>query len=180
MSLEATIEDVERMSGDFGAFFEANVDRARRLAWRLVGGDDAAAEDVVQDAFVKAYRNLHKFRAEARIESWFFRIVVNEAHNYRRWRGIREIWSGARGEEPPDPTARDESDPMLRERISKALGGLSRGQREAFVLVHLEGFTVRETAEMLGSAQGTVKRHLHRALGKLRSELAGEKEEVFG
>jgi RNA polymerase sigma-70 factor (ECF subfamily) len=59
----------------------------------------------------------------------------------------------------------------LRRRIAGALDALTRSQREAFVLVHLEGFTVRECAEVLGKPAGTVKSHLHRALVTLRREL---------
>jgi RNA polymerase sigma-70 factor (ECF subfamily) len=177
VSFDLTAERMLWMTADFGTFYEANVDRARRLAWRLVGGDDAAAEDVVQDAFVKAYRGLGKFRGDARPESWFFRIVVNEAHNYRRWRGVREIFGSVPADESPD--ARTPVDPMLRSHISDALRQLSRGQREAFVLVHLEGFTVRETAEIQGSSEGTIKKHLHRGLAKLRTVLSASGEEVF-
>jgi len=164
---------------EFGAFFEANVERARRLAWRLVGGDEAAAEDIVQEAFAKAYRNLGKFRGEARLESWLYRIVVNEAHNYRRWRRVREVWATVRAEETADPATRGPGDPKLQERISKALETLSPMQREAFVLVHWERFTVREAAAVLGKSEGTVKTHLHRALQKLRSELADLREEAL-
>jgi RNA polymerase sigma-70 factor (ECF subfamily) len=63
------------------------------------------------------------------------------------------------------------SDPALRRRIASAIGHLSRRQREAFVLVHLEGFTVREAARLMARSQGTVKSHLHRALRALRAEL---------
>lgn len=164
--------ETEEQAFDFGAFFEVNVERARRLAWRLVGGDDAAAEDVVQDAFVKAYRGMARFRGDSQVESWFYRIVLNEAHNYRRWRRVREAWSPVRIGDAPDPAAGAPGDPGLRERIASALEGLSRTQREAFVLVHLEGFTVREAAAVLGRSEGTVKTHLHRALRKLRRGLA--------
>ena len=66
----------------------------------------------------------------------------------------------------------ENGDPGLRRRIALALETLSRRQREAFLLVHLEGFSVKECAEMMGSPDGTVKSHLHRALVKLRAELA--------
>ena len=66
----------------------------------------------------------------------------------------------------------DAGDPALRRRISQALAKLTRRQREAFVLVHFEGFTVRETGSLLGAPEGTVKSHLHRALKALRIELA--------
>ena len=150
-------------------------DRAFRLAWRLVDGDRAAAEDVVQDAFVKAYRGLDGFRGEAKLETWFYRILVRQAHTYRRWRAVRMLWPAGRegthpGAEPV--TDAENGDPGLRRRIATALNTLSRRQREAFVLIHLEGFSVKECAETMGSPVGTVKSHLHRALVKLRTELA--------
>jgi RNA polymerase sigma-70 factor (ECF subfamily) len=155
----------------FEAFVSSHRERAVRLAWRLLGGDDAAAEDVTQDAFVSAYRALGRFRGEASLSTWFYRILVRKAHSHRRWRAVRELWNGEAGD-PPDPVALPPGDPALRRRIADALGSLSRRQREAFVLVHLEGFTVRETATLMRSREGTVKSHLHRALRHLRLELA--------
>jgi RNA polymerase sigma-70 factor (ECF subfamily) len=156
----------------FSAFVGSHLDRARRLAWRLVGGDDAAAEDVTQDALLRAYRALGRFREEAKLETWFYRILVRQAANYRRWRAVRELWGGAFREDARDPAPHAPGDPALRRRIAAALEQLTRSQREAFVLVHLEGFTVRETGELLGKAEGTVKSHLHRALQSLRAELS--------
>ena len=156
----------------FSTFVALQRDRARRLAWRLIGGDEAAAEDVAQEAFVKAYQALDRFRGEASLETWFYRILVRQAHNYRRWRAVRTLWQRESLEEPIDPTSVVQGDPGLRRRIAHALDQLSRRQREAFVLVHIEGFTVQECADFLGKPSGTVKSHLHRALVKLRAELA--------
>ena len=156
----------------FSAFVARQRDRARRLAWRLVGGDEAAAEDVTQEAFVRAYQALDRFRGEASLETWFYRILVRQAHNHRRWRAVRALWHSESEAEPADPTSAVQGDPGLRRRIAQALDQLSRRQREAFVLVHLEGFTVQECADFLGKPSGTVKSHLHRALVKLRAELA--------
>jgi RNA polymerase sigma-70 factor (ECF subfamily) len=156
----------------FALFVASHRERARRLAWRLVGGDEGAAEDVVQDAFVKAYRALGRFRGDSTLETWFYRILVRQAHHHRRWRAVRDRWSAVGTGEPADPSPRDPGDPGLRERIRAALAKLSRRQREAFVLVHVEGFTVRECAAVLGKPTGTVKSHLHRALRSLRAELA--------
>ena len=69
-----------------------------------------------------------------------------------------------------------DGDPGLRSRITTALDALSHRQREAFVLVHLEGLTVREAADFTGSPVGTLKSHLHRALTKLRNELGDLRE----
>lgn len=155
----------------FAAFVVSHRDRARRLAWRLVGGDAAAADDVAQDAFLNAWRSLDRFRGEARLATWFYRILVRQAANHRRWRGVRERFGGSAPEDPPGGEPADAGDPVLRRRITAALDRLSRGQREAFVLVHLEGFTVREAADVLGKAPGTIKSHLHRALTALRRDL---------
>jgi RNA polymerase sigma factor (sigma-70 family) len=156
----------------FIGFVSTHRERARRLAWRLVGGNDAAAEDVTQDAFLKAYSGLGRFREDAKLETWFYRILVRQAQSYARWRGVRELWGGLGGEEAAEPGVHDDRDPVLQRRIGDALSRLSRGQRETFVLVHLEGFTVRETAGILAKAEGTVKSHLHRALAALRADLA--------
>ena len=155
----------------FSDFVASHRDRARRLAWRLIGGDEDAAEDVVQDAFVKAYRALGGFREDSSLETWFYRILVNQAHKHRRWRAVRQRWSAVWDEERA-VSSLDAGDPALRRRISQALAKLTRRQREAFVLVHFEGFTVRETGNLLGAPEGTVKSHLHRALKALRIELA--------
>jgi RNA polymerase sigma-70 factor, ECF subfamily len=157
----------------FFVFVEAHQDRAVRVAWRLIGGDAAAAEDVAQQAFYKAYRGLDRFREDANLTSWFYRILVNEARSYRRWRAIRARWLTAWTEEAGcDATEASSPDPALRRRLADALGRLSGRQREVFVLVYLEEFTVHETAQHLGTAVGTVKIHLHRALQTLRRELA--------
>jgi RNA polymerase sigma-70 factor (ECF subfamily) len=160
----------------FVAFVENHRERALGLAWRLLGGDDDAAQDVTQEALVRAWLGLGRFRGDASLATWFYRILVRQAASHRRWRRLRERWGGLGTPEAPDPR-RGVGDPVLRERIARALDGLSKGQREAFVLVHLEGFTVDETAEILRKAPGTVKSHLHRALGSLRhalGDLAGE------
>ena len=169
-ALEADLEN------RFGAFVADNAERARQLAWRLVGGDQATAEDIAQEAFVKAYRSLNRFRGDSSLETWFYRILVREAHNYRRWKRVREFWGGTSSPEAPDPSPTPPGDLLLRRRIETALGRLTRNQRNAFVLVHEEGFTTREAAQMLNRSQGTVKTHLHRALQALRRDLGDLRE----
>lgn len=161
--------DRERL---FRAFVNSHRERAVRLAWRLTGGDTAAAEDVVQDAFCKVYKALAQFREESSLATWYYRVLVRQAHKYRRWRAVRERWSRLWKDETHNPSPGEPPDPSLRQRIARALDHLPRGQREAFVLVHLEGFTVSEAAELLKKSPGTIKSHLHRGLQALRAALA--------
>jgi RNA polymerase sigma-70 factor (ECF subfamily) len=157
----------------FFAFVEGHQERAVRMAWRLIGGDLSAAEDVAQQAFYKAYRGLDRFRDDASLATWFHRILINEARSYRRWRGLRERWHDVWIDDAtPDPMPAASPDPGLQRRLAAALAQLSRGQREVFVLVYLEGFTLEQTAERLGKALGTIKSQLHRGLQHLRGELA--------
>lgn len=166
----------------FAAFFNAYADRARRLAYRLLGGDLDGADDVVQDAFLKAFRALPHFRRDASLQTWFFRILVREAHNHRRRRLLRQSLRWGWGEEAP--AVDSHRDPVLRRRVGEAINALSRRQREVFVLVYLEELTVAEAAAVIGCSDGTVKTQLYRARQKLQAQLrdvgAGEALEGTG
>jgi RNA polymerase sigma-70 factor, ECF subfamily len=153
-------------------------DRAFGLAWRLLGADRSAAEDVVQEALIRAHRSLAQFRDEAALSTWFYRILIREVRRHQLRRSVRERWERMLAQTPARSAAPEPTDPALRERIGAALELLSRGQREAFVLVHLESFTVQQAAQTLGKSVGTLKSHLHRALRTLRAELADLREEA--
>ena len=156
---------------EFARFAEARRERALRLAYRLLSGDAATAEDVVQNAFFRAHRALGGFRGAASLDTWFYRILVREVQRHQRWQGVRRLFAADPDEAERAPDPQPTGDPALRRRIAQALERLSAGQREAFVLVHLEELSVAEAAEVMGRAVGTVKSHLHRALVALRDEL---------
>jgi len=157
---------------EFEAFARENLDRAVRFAWRLVGGDHGAAEDVTQDALLAAHRALGRFRGDAKLDTWFFRILYRKALNHRRWRALRLPFDGDAANDVPDPRRLDRAaDAEAARRIDAALARLTAPQRGAFVLVHLEGFTTVEAAALMGKAHGTVKSHLQRALRALREQL---------
>ncbi|MEE2752292.1 MAG: RNA polymerase sigma factor [Myxococcota bacterium] len=151
----------------FQQFVEAHREKAISLAWRLTGGQAQAAEDVAQEAFLRAYKALPRFRDESRLETWFTRILIRQAHNHRRKHTHHQetVTASLLTTHPAMP------DPGLQFRVAQALDTLSRGQRETFVLVYLEGFTIAETSKILRRSSGTIKTHLHRALRRLRSEL---------
>jgi len=163
---------LEARTRAFEALVGARRDDAVRLAFRLLRGDAAAAEDVAQNAFLRAYHALPRFRAEASLDTWFYRILIREVQRHRRWLAVRRVWTSDTSDPPEPADERPEGDPALRRRIVQALERLTRSQREAFVLVHLEGMSVTEAAAILGKAVGTLKSHLHRALDSLRRDLA--------
>jgi RNA polymerase sigma-70 factor (ECF subfamily) len=153
--------------GDLSAF-EQLVDRHRpvvvRVASRIVGSDDA--EDVIQDAFLRAFHRLDHFRGDAPFRAWLLRITHNAALDHL----------ARRRPEPVDPQAFDASQPSasrppaegleLRERIERLerkLHGLSAPHRAVLVLRDVEGMTYEEIADITDSPLGTVKGRLHRA-----------------
>ena len=155
----------------FAAFVVSHRAWAVRVAWRLCGGDAGAAEDVAQEAFVRAWRALDGFREDAALSTWFHRILVRQALNHHRARVVRQRlaqWFG--GLIDPSAPAPD-PDRGLARRIGAAVEALPGRQRAAFVLVHLEERPLADAAAALGPSVGTVKVHLHRARQRLRESL---------
>jgi RNA polymerase sigma-70 factor (ECF subfamily) len=147
---------------------------AKRLALLTGAGPDA--DDVVQEAFVKAYQALPRFREGAQFRPWLLRIVVNETHNLRRGRDRRarreerfgRLDSRAVGR--PDPA--DEAVASGRQRdLLEAVGALKADLRDVVACRYLLDLSELETAETLGIPAGTVKSRLHRALRSLREVL---------
>lgn len=161
--------------GDGAAFAEL-VDRTHRhvytLAYRLVG-DRHEAEDVVQEAYLRAYRSLQGFRGDARFETWLYRIVANAAMTHLRRRGR---FGNLLAEEDqavriPEVRAADES--VDRDEIRQALEQLPEGQRVVVVLKDVYGFSCLEIAERIGVSEGAVKVRLHRARKRLKELIYG-------
>lgn len=149
------------------------------IAFRVAlvnAGDRADAEEAVQDAFVKAYRALGRFRDGAPFRPWLLRIVANEARNRRRSAGrraalpLRDVGAAAPGDAAPSP----EATVLSAERRGELLDALARlDERDRDVLVHryLLELDERETAQALGVRRGTVKSRTSRALERLRADL---------
>ena len=102
---------------------------------------------------------------------WLYQIIVREAYSHRRKQSLRQFLSLSQCSPEVLSERPTEGDPALRAQISRAMDGLPTMQRTTFTLIHLEGFTVSETAEILDIAVGTAKSHLHRALKHLRRDL---------
>ena len=171
---------VRAQRGDAAAYEEL-VRMHQGIAFRVAlvnAGDRGDAEEAVQDAFVKAYRALGRFRAGAPFRPWLLRIVANEARNRRRSAGRRAGLvlqaAAVSGDAAPSP----ETAAVAHERRAELLDGLARlDERDRDVLVHrfLLGLGEEETAAALGVRRGTVKSRTSRALDRLR-ELVGEED----
>ncbi|MEL6186720.1 MAG: RNA polymerase sigma factor [Myxococcota bacterium] len=150
-------------------------ERAIRVAWQLTRADRATAEEIVQESLFKAAQRLDRVRDPHRLEAWFFRIVARTALSHHRRRNVRDRILRVLGTQPA--TREVVGDPILRATIEDAMQSLTEAQRVVFVLVHLQGFTLAEAAEIRGRSVGTMKSHLHRALEALRTRLDASREE---
>ena len=155
------------------------------LALRLLD-DPSEACDVVQEVFLKVFRNIGAFRAQSSLKTWIYRITVNEAHNARRWffrHRRREVELDSDPEESrnwkeiiPDGCPSPFEVAFDREKhvmIEAALEKLSPIFREAVVLRDIIDMSYEEIAEVLGVSLGTVKSRILRGREALRVELVG-------
>ena len=151
------------------------------VAFRMLG-DTAEASDVVQEIFIKVFRNIGGFKGEAALKTWIFRIALSEILNRLRWWKSRHRSStfslddqpGGNGHFVTDsgPTPDEVLESKERESaIQQALGKLSRDHRSIVVLRDIEGFSYTEIADVLGISIGTVKSRLARARGDLKKSL---------
>ena len=172
-------------AGETEAFNEL-VNRHARKVFRLarhITKNDADTEDVLQDAFLKAYSRLDQFEGNAQFYTWLVRIAVNESLMRLRKRKSsktvsldeeletddspikREVASD--GEDPEESLSRRET----RQALEAAIDSLAEGYRTVFVLRDVEGLSTEETAEMLGLSISAVKSRLLRARLQLRDKL---------
>lgn len=185
LSDEAIVARV--LAGD-RALFELLMRRNNRRLYRVaraILGRDAEAEDVVQEAYVRAFTHLGAFEGRARFSTWLTRIAVYEALACRRRRRTEGAAAAAREEEEELmqwPT-RGAADPEqsaagaeLRRVIEASVDALPEHYRVVFMLRAVEELSVAETAECLEIPEETVKTRLHRARGLLRERLLARVE----
>ncbi|GII58149.1 RNA polymerase sigma factor [Planotetraspora thailandica] len=167
------------LSGDLDAY-EVLVARYSMVAHRTAGllGAGDEAEDVVQEAFVKAFRHLGSFRRDGAFRPWLLRIVANETHNLTRARGRRADLAVRLGREPERGAAEEPESLTVaadgRRRLLDAVRGLPDREREAVVCRYFLQLSEAETAEVLGVRLGTVKSRTSRGLRRLREGVGNE------
>lgn len=183
MEVEAGSAVERARSGDSDAFrllVEQHSRAVFRLAFRMTGNEQDA-EDVVQETFLRAYRQLDKYEARSSFSTWLYRIASNysldlirtrKRHEDKRERGkaderdiLQTIPVNAPG---PDRIAHSN---QVQARVNEALDELSDQERTAFVLRHFEGLSIDEIGETLGTGTNATKHSIFRAVQKLRRSL---------
>ena len=163
------------LSGDMGAFeelYRGHVGRVHGAILRLVGMDRGRAEELTQDAFVRAWQKLSSFRHESAFSTWLYRLGVNTALMDLRGRrdaketDVEDLELVAGGDVPFCAGERGD--------IERAVSALPPRARAVLVLHDVEGWKHEEIARELGMAVGSSKAQLHRARGLLRNALGGE------
>lgn len=167
-------------SGDRDAFGELVRSYQRRVymtAYRMTGNHDDA-NDVAQDAFIRAYRGLSRFDARSDFFTWLYRILVNVALNHLRQRRRRRsvsidevVLPAPLSEEVGDDPRRALELKQMVVEIGQALDLLPDTQRATLVLVILEGLPYKEAGEILECSEGTVAWRVHEARKQLRERL---------
>jgi RNA polymerase sigma-70 factor (ECF subfamily) len=191
--LDERVLVAEAQAGSRAAFEELvrRFDRdVLRLALNLMKRPEDA-RDVYQEAFLKVYRNLHRFRFECSFYTWLYRIVTNVCLDHLRRRqarpedqapevnsahheeGITDFFERQREHRPSLDPERKLFGKEIRARIAVAMERLSPRERIVFEMKHYQGLKLRAIGDALGTTEETVKNSLFRATRKLRSELGG-------
>ena len=155
-------------------------DIALRTAY-LITNDRQAAEDIAQNAFLNALRNIHRFDVERPFRPWFLTILTNEARMYMR--SQRRHVSEALNPSLPEKSASLVNQVILndeRTRIREALAQLEEPFRTAAVLYYFNDLTIEEVASTMGCRPGTVKSRLYTARHRLRHALSWPTEVAAG
>src|SRR5262245_46740248 len=162
----------------FSLLVNSHARTAFRLAYRLTG-NERDAEDVVQESFIRAYRQLNRFEARCNFATWLHRIVVNCAMDSLRSRHVRRAERlGESVDEAPDIATSAAPSPErltlsteIRKRVDESMETLTPQERVAFALRHYEGRSIDEIGRTLGVQKSAAKHAVFRAVKKIRIAL---------
>lgn len=158
--------------------------RVYNMAFGLTS-DYNKAWDISQEVFIKVLRNIGSFRGDSSFWTYLYRITMNAFYDNGRKQKVQSRFRNMTDMESDDPDDRgfdikdcinieeDYEKKSLKEKITEAMGGLTDIQRQVFMLKNLEGYKIREIADMVGISEGTVKSHLNRAMEKVKNAAEG-------
>ena len=168
----AVIERDDRAA--FAELVRRHQSAVRTVLRRLTKGDAGLADDLAQETFVLAWRNMRKFRFEARFSTWLYRIAFNAWQSEARRK--HEVLLDLDGEAPPAGSDHFAEMPDVASKVDleRAMASLSDGERAAIAACYYADLSHEEAALALGIPVGTVKTHVLRAKVKLKARLAKE------
>lgn len=171
------MDDQELLAAHVGGdetAFTTLIERHRNRLWAVAlrtTGDPQEAEDALQDALISAFRRADQYRGEAAVTTWLHRIVVNASLDRLRRRTARPTVPL-----PDDPVIRNSRDEIGEREtqilVLDALAELPADQRDAVLLVDLEGYSVQDAARMLNCPEGTIKSRCSRGRKRLAEQLS--------
>lgn len=168
----------------FRILVESNMKKIFKLAYQYAGNYHDA-EDISQEAFIRAFNSLDRFRGESSFSTWLYRIAINCCLNYRRKRNtLREESFDSLNDKFPyassQPKMHKSFNPEkelwqkeMMEKVENSLEGLSPKQKMIFVLRHYRHLSIKEIGKAMGCAEGTIKKQLFRAIINIRKQLDG-------
>jgi RNA polymerase sigma factor (sigma-70 family) len=142
----------------------------RSWARRLSDGDIHSADDLAQEAFIKAYKALSAFRGDSKFSTWLYRITFNIAAN--RWRGKKIQWRELDDNEEVECETSEIDQYHAKKDLAAAMQLLSPAQKMAISLCFEDGFSHEEAALVMGLPLGTLKTHINRGKQKLQHALS--------
>jgi len=160
--------------GDVDAFeelYRENAGRVYLLCLRMCG-DPSLAEELAQEAFIRAWQKLGSFRGDSAFSTWLHRVTVNVVLGDRRSTARREARIKPAGDDVPVDLSASVPSPGQALDLERSIAALPDGARAVFVLHDVEGYRHKEIARLIGVAEGTSKAQLHRARKLLRKALA--------
>lgn len=160
----------------FGELVRRHQSKVRTVLRRLARGDAGLADDLAQETFVLAWRNIRHFRFEARFSTWIHRIAINAWRSEARRK--RELSLEVDDDGAPVDTGLSEEMPDVVSRVDleRAMALLSDGERAAIAACYYADLSHEEAALALGIPVGTVKTHILRGKAKLKARLAGKEK----
>jgi len=174
--LELTIIE-QAINGDKMAFRSIVIHYGKivnNIAYRYTH-NEATAEDITQETFIKAFKALSKYKREAKFSTWLFRITTNASIDYiRKAKKLNTTDSIEQNSEHfniPEPQTQFSEQLDLNQQLHNALGGLTETERLAFTMKHHQGYSIRETAKQLRINNNACKQTIFRAVQKLRKQL---------
>ncbi len=156
----------------FEQLYRSHCDRIYALCWRMCGSDRGLAEDMVQEAFIRAWNKLHLFKGDSKFGTWLHRLAVNVVLSDKRIR-VKRVKREQPMEAETERVLVGQKDVVagLRRDLESAIAGLPERARTVLVLYDIEGYQHNEIAEMTGMAVGSSKAQLHRARKLVRDVL---------